>query len=163
MSRTLKSDLACPPSSAVQVEDKPTDGQWRGKVNPVLVGGIQFLRFIFRLISELRLDQDLEAQTTRLFIESYKHASQFLPDVLPEHSQIEAGVDVCSAKTSFCNANGADIQVPPEPMIKVAVSYGQKTHSVWCPYRKLHLGAIWLQYTQNQQLCSEFERFACRN
>lgn len=97
MSRTLKSDPECPRSSAVQVANKTTDGQWRGKVNPVLVGGTQLLRFIFRLINELQLDQDLEAQTTRLFIESCKHTSQFLPDVLPEHAQIQAEMDEFSA------------------------------------------------------------------
>ena len=96
MSRTLKSDLACPSATVAQVKNQITEGQWRGQVNPLLVGGIQFLRFIRSIFSELQLDQDLEEQTARLFIESCKHTSQFLPDALPEHSRIETGMDKLS-------------------------------------------------------------------
>lgn len=79
------------------VENQIRGGQWRAKVNPLLIGGIQFLRFIRSIFSELQLDQNLEDQTARLFIEFCKHTSQFLPDVLPEHSQIETGMDELSA------------------------------------------------------------------
>jgi hypothetical protein len=93
----LKSDLACLPATAAQVENQITDGQWRGKVNPVLIGGIQFLRFIRSIFRELQLDQDLEDQTAKLFIEFCKHTSHFLPDVPPEHSQIKTEMDELSA------------------------------------------------------------------
>jgi hypothetical protein len=97
LSRTLKSELSCPPVTAAQAEPQPLEGQWREKINPLLVGGIQFFQFIMRVLNQLQLDQDLEEQTTKLFIESCKHMSQFLPEISPENSQIETGMHQLSA------------------------------------------------------------------
>ncbi|PYP85986.1 MAG: hypothetical protein DMG65_19570 [Candidatus Angelobacter sp. Gp1-AA117] len=78
--------------------DELTSVQWREKINPVFVIGIQLLKFLSRLFNNLELDQDFDGQATKFFIEFCQGSLQFLPETDPENGQIEEHTQGLSRK-----------------------------------------------------------------
>jgi hypothetical protein len=91
--------LACPPQGAGGEQDWITGGNWNTKVSPAFVIGIQFVRFISRLINDLQANESLEDRTGSLFIEFCRETLVLLPETPPETSDVESLVDQFSAPT----------------------------------------------------------------